>query len=256
MISKRMTRAEMIRWLGDAISTETEKPFEEIDYDFVDECGCLLDKLSGKSDAVSENEIVDRIEKLKLANTSDKRRKVGRRKLWKILLAAAIVMCMTITVVAVPEFRTMIMTALNLNIGESVKVDGITFINYGEEKNYLTIDEMIESERFDFLLPRIQSENLKLEKIVYVGDSNTMVLCFNDTSITYEIWLDNSNIALYSANAANAIEYHFNGYTTYVVTRDISGISKYCSYTLVGNDIHNIVSSNLEDIELLISSIY
>ena len=34
-----MTRAEMIEWLGNAISAETEKPFEDIDYDFVDECG-------------------------------------------------------------------------------------------------------------------------------------------------------------------------------------------------------------------------
>lgn len=49
LTSNRMTRAEMIRWLGDAISTETEKPIEEIDCDFVDECACLLDELMGKS---------------------------------------------------------------------------------------------------------------------------------------------------------------------------------------------------------------
>lgn len=42
-----MTRAEMIEWLGNAISAETDKPFEDIDYDFVDECGQLLDELIG-----------------------------------------------------------------------------------------------------------------------------------------------------------------------------------------------------------------
>ena len=47
MDSNKMTRAEMIEWLGNAISAETEKTFEDIDYDFVDECGQLLDELIG-----------------------------------------------------------------------------------------------------------------------------------------------------------------------------------------------------------------
>lgn len=47
MFKNKMTRDEMIRWLGDAIRVETEKPFEDVDYDFVDECGKLLDTLMG-----------------------------------------------------------------------------------------------------------------------------------------------------------------------------------------------------------------
>lgn len=47
-----MTRAEMIEWLGNAISAETDKPFEDIDYDFVDECGQLLDELIGGNSVI------------------------------------------------------------------------------------------------------------------------------------------------------------------------------------------------------------
>ena len=47
MTNERMTRAEMIRWLEDTISTESEKPFEEIDCDFVDECGQRLGRHRG-----------------------------------------------------------------------------------------------------------------------------------------------------------------------------------------------------------------
>ena len=45
LAGNRMTRTEMIRWLSDAIRVETEKPFADIDCDFVDECGALLDAL-------------------------------------------------------------------------------------------------------------------------------------------------------------------------------------------------------------------
>ena len=48
MYKNKMTRDAMIRWLGDAIRVETEKPFEDVDYDFVDECGKLLDHLWGR----------------------------------------------------------------------------------------------------------------------------------------------------------------------------------------------------------------
>ena len=93
MTSKRMTRAEMIRWLGDAISTETEKPIEELDYDFVEECGQLLDELMGKSAAMSEKEIAERMEKLKPDATSAVRKKTGNRKLWKIKITNILYTC-------------------------------------------------------------------------------------------------------------------------------------------------------------------
>lgn len=254
MISNRMTRAEMIQWLGDAIRTETEKPFDEIDHDFVDECSCLLVELMGNTAVMSEEEIAERMAKLNPDTVSvvPKKSRIKLKRMWKIAIAAAVVLCMGITVLAVPALRVALMTALKLDIGESVEADGITYTYAGVEQSYTSIEELLKSEDLDFLPPLLQSKTLKLEKILCIGETNTTVLCFNDASIIYEIWTDNTDISSYIANTT---VYCFNGYTTYVATINTSGSPKYYSYTQIENDIHNIVSDNLESIELLINSI-
>ena len=254
MISNRMTRAEMIKWLGDAIRTETEKPFDEIDHDFVDECSCLLVELMGNTAVMSEEEIAERMAKLNPSAVSavPKKSRPKLKRMWKIAIAAAVVVCMGITVMAVPALRMALMTALRLDVGESVEADGITYTYNGVVQSYASIEELIENEEIDFFPPKIQSDILKLEEIICVGESDKVVLSFNNTSINYTVWLDNTDIA---SCAANATEYFFNGYTTYIVTIDASDTKKYYSYTLIGNDIHNIVSDNLENIEILINSI-
>ena len=253
MISNRMTRAEMIKWLGDAIRTETEKPFDDIDHDFVDECSCLLVELMGETAVMSEEEIAERMAKLNPDAVAPKKTGIKLKRMWKIAIAAAVVLCMGITVLAVPTLRTALMTALNLDVGKSTEVDGITWVNLGVEKSYSTIDELLQNESLDFSLPSYQSETLKLQKILCTGDSNIIVLSFNDTSISYTIWLDNTDIASY---ALNSTEYSFNGHTTYISTKELSGGLKYYSYTLIDNDIHAIVTNKIETIELLINGIY
>jgi ElaB/YqjD/DUF883 family membrane-anchored ribosome-binding protein len=54
-----MTYIEMIEWLCSAISTETEKSFENIDYEFVDECGKLLDTFMSSSASATEREFAE-----------------------------------------------------------------------------------------------------------------------------------------------------------------------------------------------------
>ena len=74
MFKNKMTRDEMIRWLGDAIRVETEKPFEDVDYDFVDECGKLLDTLMGTT-ALTEQEIREKVKKLQKKTASSTHRR-------------------------------------------------------------------------------------------------------------------------------------------------------------------------------------
>lgn len=253
MISNKMTRAEMIKWLGDAIRTETEKPFDDIDHDFVDECSCLLVELMGETAVMTEEEIAARISKLNPDKATPKKTGVKPKRIWKIAIAAAVVLCMGITVLAVPALRTALMTALKLDVGESTEVNGLTYIYDGEVQKYESIEELIENENLDILLPRIQSETLKLTEILHVAETNRIFVRFNDATINYAIQLDNTDIDSY---AVNSKEYSFNGYTTYVVTSELSGKLKYCSYTLINNDIHVMAVDNLETIELLVNSIH
>lgn len=252
MISNRMTRAEMIKWLGDAIRIETEKPFDDIDHDFVDECSCLLVELMGETAVMSDAEIAERMAKLNPDKVAPKKNGINLGRAWKIAIAAAVVVCMSITVLAVPTWRQAILTALQLDVGESVEENGITCIRNGVEKSYATIEDLLKNENIDFLLPRYQSETLKLEQIVSVGETNKIILRYNNAVLNYTIDQCNTHIAPYTQNST---EYHFNTHTVYVITINTSGKNMYYSYTLIGDDIHNIVSDNLEDIEFLINSI-
>ena len=253
MISNRMTRAEMIKWLGDAIRTETEKPFDDIDHDFVDECSCLLVELMGETAVMSEEEIAERMAKLNPGKVAPKKTGIKLKRIWKIAIAAAVILCMGITVMAVPALRTALMTALQLDVGESTEVEGITYTYNGVAQKYASIEELIENESLDFSPPIIQSQTLTLKEIMRAGESKTIILRFNDTSISYIIHLDNTDIASWIANAE---DYDFNGYNVYIETKELSGVKKYCSYTLNDNDIHVIVANNLETIEALINSIH
>lgn len=254
MISNGMTRAEMIKWLGDAIRIETEKPFDDIDHDFVDECSCLMVELMGETVALSDAEIAERMAKLNSETVPvvTKKNGVKLKKMWKIAIAAAVVVCMGITVLAVPALHMALMTALQLDVGESTEVDGITYIYDGVIQKYESIEELIENESLDFSLPRIQSETLRLKEILKISESNTTVLQFNDSSISYYIQLGDTDIAAYSINST---EYSFSDYTTYVFENYTSSKYTYDTYTLIGNDIHIISSNSLEIIELLIDSI-
>ena len=253
MISNRMTRSEMIKWLGDEIRTETEKPFDDIDHDFVEECSCLLVELMGETAVMSEEEIAERMAKLNPDAVAPKKTGIKLKRMWKIAIAAAVVLCMGITVLAVPALRMALMTALQLEVGEATEVDGIIYTNAGVVQKYESIDDLMENEELGFSLPKIQLETLRIKEILHVAESDRIVVRFNDTAINYTIQLDNTDIDSY---AVNSKEYSFNGYTTYVVTSELSGILKYCSYTLINNDIHVVAVDNFETIELLINSIH
>lgn len=252
MTNKRITRAEFIKWLGDTIRTETAKPFDEIDYDLVDECGNLLDELMDPTTVLSKDELAARVAKVlpESTVTVQKQPKIRLQRFWKIAVAAAVVLCMAVTVMAVPTWRQAILTALHLGVGESTNVDGITCVRNGVEQSYSSIEEMLENEKLDFLSPILESETLNLEKVICYSDLDTVYLNFNDTSICYEIWLNNTDIAAY-INNSTALE--LTKYTTYIVD-DGTDTNKYYSYTAIGNDIHMIYAP-IETIKLLINSI-
>ena len=245
MTSKRMTRAEMIRWLGDAISTETEKPFEEIDYDFVEECGCLLDELMGKSTAMSEKEIADRMEKLMPDTTSTVQKKIGGRKLWKIVIAAAVVLCMSITVVAVSELRVILINVLQLDIGESIEDSGITYIYNGENKFFKNMDDLIAAENLDILSLDVLADHYKIDSISFTEDVSTTSILFNDRSISFFI-LHNQN--LIDEFIVNNSELHIHdSIDVYFFSKQHNDIMNYVAYLCYKNDTY-IITCSVESI--------
>ncbi len=252
MTSKRMTRAEVIRWLGDAISTETEKSFEEIDYDFVEECGCLLDELMGKSAAMSEEEIAVRMEKLK-PDTSAVRKKVGRRRLWKIVVAVAVVLCMCMTVVAIPELRVRLLNALQLDVGESVVEDGVTYTHSGKTMQYDDIDSLITSENLDILSFEDSTNTIKITNIRYIDEASMTTISFNDPTIYFEILHDQNYII--DVIKESQKKHLICGADVYLLSKEMDGVISYSAYIFYKDDTYIIRTTSEETLEIILDSL-
>lgn len=253
MTSNRMTRAEMIQWLGDAISTETEKPFEEIDYDFVEECGCLLDELMGKAAAMSEKEIADRIEKLKPDTTSAVRKKIGSRKLWKIVVVAAVMLCMSITVVAIPELRVRLLNALKLDVGESVVEDEISYTNLGVTKYYEDIASLVSKENLDILLFEDDQGIFKITSIEHMKEISLTIITFNDPTISFHI-THNENL-INSKILDTSLKYSTSDFDAYLFSKDNTGTSLYDAYIYYKNDTYIIECSSDSTLSIILESL-
>jgi len=269
LTEKHMTRAELIKWLGEAIEKEVSKPFEEINYDFVDACGCLLDELMDEN-LICEDDVAKAVSpraakilanmpmdtpKVAAAKATEKRRilpSFGKKKrcLARMLTAAALVLCIgVVTIAAVPALRSMVLDVLQMDVGQSVSKDGVTYIYLGGEKEYTTVDELLEAEGFIIRYPQIKSDSLYVSAIIKYEENNQIVFVFNDTSISYEVWLNNTDILPYMNNAT---KYTFNLYETYVIEKNHM---EYYTYTVIDDTIHHIVSNNLETIGKIIQSI-
>lgn len=246
----------LAKWLGDVISEEMKKSGTEIDWDLVDECETLLGELYSDV-AIREEQLNANIAKIKnktsvTTSTPKTSRRPRIRRLLAAGLAAAILLCSAVTAYAfVPSFRSMVQSVLKLGVGESFENDGITYIRNGIEQSYSTIEEIIQAENLNFKYPIDESNSILIDRIIYNDSDNILDLVFRDSTISYMIWLENTDILPYTEIAT---EYHFGSYTTYVISDEITGSLKYYSYTVVDNDIHSIYA-NLETIELLIKNI-
>ncbi len=241
MDSKGMTYAELIRWLGDAISTETENPFDEIDYDFVEECGCLLDELMGTSDKMTPDEIAERLAKLKptVSDTPNTEKPTRPpRKLWKIAVAVAVVVGLGITVLAVPQLRTMLLSALNLDVGDSVEDDGLAYTRYGERIQYSNMDDLIATENLDVLSFEDPEGLLEVKSVKYAQDSDATLVGFNDESIYMEIQHNINCIDDSIMN--NATKTTYNNLEVYLFQKERKDGIQYYAYIHHKNDTYII----------------
>ncbi len=251
MSSKRMTRAEMIHWLGDAISTETAKPFEEIDYDFVDECGSLLDELMGKSTVMSDEEAAERLAKLK-PTTKVVHKKAKLKNVWKVLIAAAVVLCLSMTVLAIPQFRVILMNVLKLPVSDSVEDDGITYIHSGKTKYYKDIESLITVEKLKILSFEDPDDVLKITSVKYLEDVSITTITFNDPTISFYISHNENRINDEIINTSEQIS--TSDYNIYIFKKEIPNMLYY-AFIYYNNDTYVIECPSESTLKLVINSL-
>lgn len=177
-----LDKEAMIKWLGEVIDAEMDKPDDEIDMALVMECDAYLAELMSDieiSDEQMERNIAN-IMKKPCNKTIPSRTTVGRtpriRRIVAVICAAALIIGCAVSAYAfVPAFRDMIRNVLNLNVGSKVQDDGITFINFGKTYNYSTIDELIQKENLGILYPHNLPDTLKIKFISSAGKGNDLV---------------------------------------------------------------------------------
>ena len=237
MDSNKMTRAEMIEWLGNAISAETEKTFEDIDYDFVDECGQLLDELIGVNH-ITEEEAAKKAARLKSESNKREKNVLKPRRLIRILVAAAIVMCMSVTVLAIPQLRVMISQALKLDVGETISNNEISYTHGGKSNYYSSIDELISQNNLDILSFGTLPDGITVSSVIYIDDSDTTVITFTDPTINYQILHNNSYISDSIKN--NSEKYTTALFDAYLFQIELNGSIEYYSYFCYHNSTYII----------------
>lgn len=173
MTEHQMLKKRTIKLLGDIIENESAKPDEETDFALIEECENLLFELVNDSMSLSDEDINERIIKVTRKNSRTLCGKAKKRISRIIAIAcASIALCIGVGAVAClidPKILDGIRKVLKYNVGESINIDGITFINDGEMRQYETIDELLDGNDIDIMYPHELPDGVYIE-YVYVSE--------------------------------------------------------------------------------------
>ena len=253
MDSKKITRAEMIRRLAEIIEKETSKDFEDMDYDLVAECGELLDRLMGKRRRLSEREIRKKINLIKARVDPELKKTLRRRKLMKVLITAAAVMCMSVTVLAIPQIKIKLLQVLQLAVGESTNENEVTYIHSGQTKHYADIDSLIKTEDLNILSFEDSQGEIKITNIKSLDSVSITTVSFNDPEISCTI---SHNQNCLSENIVNeSKEYVTPYFTAYIFSNNISEKTIFNAYIYYDKDTYAIECPNLSTLYKVLDSL-
>ncbi len=237
----------LIRFLGDVIEAEMDKPDDEINLGLIEECeGFLAELMSDVT--ISDEQMQRNIAKIKgmavpREITPIRPRRMPRpRRIAAVILAAVLLLGGSLTAYAfVPAFRDMVRNVLHLSSGDSIDGDGVTYVYNGERKRYDSIEDWVASENLDILYPHKLPDGLVIRNIIASNNGEVpmynisfddgitgIVILHNeiDTSTLHkesELYENNYGILSYiltSENAVTSVIVH-NGYTYYISTNTL-----------------------------------
>jgi hypothetical protein len=191
---------QTLKLLGEIISYESAKPDDEADFDLIEDCEKMMCDLLEGSATLSDEEIRIRIEKVKQKTQVSKPKKKVHRGFSRVAaaaLCAVLVLCISVCAVCVinPEIREGIMKAMGISVGESVDVNGITFVNNGDVTKYQEIETLLVENGLDIMYPQTLPENVWIEAIYVTKQStNMMTMIFSNNVGLIDVYLNGENI--------------------------------------------------------------
>lgn len=195
---------QLIEHLYAVLNTEMEKPYEEIDADFIEVCVELILELQGKNFTLSNEEIEELVRKIPFVEVADfeaiqqsKKKKLKKRK---ILLIAAIIaiLCTLLAVISSGRFVDYWHSVMNEKfgsvhdtpVGEKHTEGNVEFDSFGKPIIYSNADDFYINEDYNVLLPDKLPNDIKLTNITIIELDKTIMASFNSIITSYEIYLD------------------------------------------------------------------
>lgn len=216
MTEYEIFKNQTLKLLGEIISYESAKPDDEADFDLIEDCEKMMCDLLEGSVTLSDEEIRIRIEKVKQKTQVSKPKKKIRRGFSRVAAALCAVLALCVSVCAVcvmnPEIREGIMKAMGISVGESVDVNGITFINNGAITEYVDMEKLLLDNDWDIMYPHDFPEKINIKSVNVMEQSNILLqIIFSDNS---------GNVTVYSSSEEKLDLFEGNNDTEKVIIRD------------------------------------
>ena len=201
--NQNLPKDEVIELLCDMIENEVCKPESQIDYDLISELYLLIDELSEGQPIVSEDNMQRNLENIKKQGAVKKRRKrCSWIRTFAVVAASFVIMFSGISIMArvhgyASSWDFILESLQELMPGEKLEGDGITVIKPYASTTYATMEVLMKSENFDFLLPAVLPEGVAIETItvMYVSnDHSTYEVAVKCSDMNLKIYISTHNL--------------------------------------------------------------
>ena len=201
MCKSEDNKNQLIEHLYAVLNTEMEKPYAEIDTDFIEACVELILELQEKNFTLSNEEIENLVRKIPFVDAVDfipsQQKKIKKRK---ILLIAAIIAILSTLLAVITSGRFIdywhrVMndkfgSVFNVPIGEEY-VDGNDEFGYlGESVIYTDLNDFYKKEQLDVLIPSSLPNEINIVAILVTEFDNSVLVSFDSIITSYEIHLN------------------------------------------------------------------
>lgn len=136
---------------------------------------------------------------------------------------------------------------LNIPYDEEIVENGMTFIRNGDVKHYASVDELIEQEQLNILLPTWLPDGVSITEIIWLGanQETTINIVFNDESLLINIRLNDE----YYNNIAQSVasgEVKIDGRICFLLPNSSMQQLIFCdrgyTYSVTANDVNLITN--------------
>ncbi len=252
------TDEQLAEYLNRQIDSELEKPFDQQDMEYIDECNAFLIELNLPKALPDPTVKAEKLKELYAEFAKMHRPHVFNPVSFLKWFAAAafiIIIIFTIPVLIVAAMNGMTPVDMlekwgkdifNLPYDEPVEAEGMTFIRNGNVVAYDSIDDLLKAEQLDILCPTWLPDGIKINSIVAVDEKNglTINFVFNKNEIYYTVMLYDEFTELIKNSSTEDVT-------------DISGLTVYFTqienkdYALFVNDGYSY-SASAHDKDILI----